>query len=71
MRKDIAYYCDECEGHILIGEDCYIIGDRHYCQECVRKVEAEASEPFDESDRKYDEWRDRKLMEEWENADRD
>lgn len=70
----VAYQCAGCGRDIYEGEDCFSVyaGDEHFCEDCCRKVTAEAPyNPLDEyndSDRKYDEWRDRQLMEEWENG---
>ena len=69
----VAYQCEQCGRDIYEGEDCFVCfdGDVHYCDDCCRQVTAEAwtvPDEFDDSDRKYDEWRDRQLMEEWENG---
>ena len=57
--------CAECGGDIEVGDTCFHVGNRCYCEYCCCEVEAEFDD-YDDSDRKYDEWRDRQLDEEWE-----
>lgn len=56
----VVWYCDECGGPIEYGDICYRVGNRHYCECCCEEIEAELDD-HDDSDIKYDEWRDRQF----------
>lgn len=64
----VAYKCDCCGGNIYAGDTVYIINDNHYCEYCCYQAEAEVEE-YDDSDYKYEMWRDQQLMDEWEKND--
>ena len=60
----VAFKCDCCGGDIYVGDTVYVLDKNHYCEECCYRTEAEIPEP--DEDYKYDLWRDRQLMNEWE-----
>ena len=63
------HMCEQCGRGIYAGELYYVLGGCEYCPECVEAAAEFVPEEYDEpdEDRIYDEWRDRQLMEEWEN----
>lgn len=56
--------CSECGGEIYYGDDCFKVGDDYYCESCCSKTTAE-DDPFEDEDRKYEEWREK----EWNSTD--
>ena len=56
--------CAGCGGDLYVGDTAYKIGDNYYCEDCCETVELE--NPERNEDFEYEYWRDRQLMDEWE-----
>ena len=67
-EPDVFCSCSECGCNLYVGDTAYKIGDDYFCESCCDKVELEMPE-YDDSDYKYEMWRDRQLMDEWERDD--
>lgn len=45
-RKSMTYHehCAECGCEIYVGDECYEVGDKYYCVDCVCTVDIEEPE---------------------------
>ena len=65
-----VYTCAHCDDAIYAGEYVYEIDGKYYCETCIDNAGFTAEEPeeYDDSDFRYECWRDEQALKRWENG---